>query len=102
MIPIKFNTKPVLDMSMTFSLLVPKIMAFGAVAAGNIKARDAAIVAGSINNNGFSSRLMAKPAITGKKVSTVATFDVSSVKNVINVATAKIINKGWTPFNQIN
>jgi hypothetical protein len=90
-IPTKFKNNPVLDISKTFNRLVPKTMAFGGVAAGNIKAKEAAIVAGSINNNGLTSKLIANPAITGRKVSTVAVFEVTSVKKVIKEAITKII-----------
>ena len=89
--PTKFNTKPVFDISKTFSRLVPKIMALGGVAAGSIKANDAAMVAGNINNKGLTSTLTDNAAITGKKVSTVATLEVNSVKKVMMVATTKII-----------
>ena len=91
MIPMKFNHNPVRDISRTLSRFVPKMIAFGGVADGIIKASDAEIVAGSINNNGFTSILMAKPAKTGKNVSTVATLEVSSVKKVISSDTDKMI-----------
>ena len=79
-----------------------KIMAFGAVAEGNIKAREAEIVAGSIKSKGLTSMLMAKPANTGKKVSTVATFEVNSVRNVMSKDTDRIIMNGCTSLSQIN
>ena len=93
-IPIKFSANPVLDISITFRRFVPKMIAFGAVAEGSINAKDAEIVAGSINSNGFISILIAKPAKTGKNVSTVATFDVNSVKNVINKETERMMISG--------
>ena len=93
-IPIKLRKIPVRDISITFNRFVPKIIAFGGVAEGSINASEAEIVAGSINNKGLISVLIAKPAKTGKKVSTVATFEVSSVRKVISKATAKIIING--------
>ena len=101
-IPIKFRARPDLDISSTFSLLVPKIIAFGAVAEGNIKASDAEIVAGSINSKGFISILIARPAKTGKKVSTVATFEVNSVRKVIKRDTDRIMINGCTSLSQIS
>ena len=77
-------------------------MAFGAVAEGNIKAREAEIVAGSIKSNGFTSMLMAKPANTGKKVSTVATLEVNSVRNVMSKETDRIIMNGCTSLSHIS
>mgnify|MGYP000284503092 CR=1 FL=1 len=56
-------------------------MAFGGVAAGSIKAREAEIVAGSMKISGLISILIARPANTGKKVSTVATFELSSARS---------------------
>lgn len=90
----KFSASPVLDISITFNLFVPNMIALGGVAAGSINAKDAAIVAGNMNMSGLSSMLIAKPAKTGKKVSTVATLDVNSVKNVINNAMDKTITNG--------
>ena len=92
--PMIFNKNPVRDMSITFSRFVPKTIALGGVATGNINANDPAIVAGSINNNGLISILIARPAKTGKKVSTVAVLEVSSVKNEITIAMVSIIIKG--------
>ena len=69
-------------------------MAFGGVATGNIKANEPAMVAGSINNNGFISILIANPAKTGKKVSTVAVFDVISVKKVTKKVMVNMIKNG--------
>jgi len=39
-IPIKFQTKPELAIWMIVILLLPKIMAFGGIATGSIKAND--------------------------------------------------------------
>lgn len=101
-IPMKLRARPVLDISRTFNLFVPKMMAFGAVAEGSINASEAEMVAGNINSNGLISILMARPAKTGRKVSTVATFEVSSVRNVINKDTDKMITNGCTSLSQIN
>lgn len=98
--PIIFKINPVRDMSITFSRFVPKTIALGGVATGNINANDPAIVAGSINNSGLISILIARPAKTGKKVSTVAVLDVSSVKNEITIAMVSIIIKGCISFSQ--
>ena len=81
---------------------VPKIIAFGGVATGSIKANDPEMVAGSISSNGLTSILMANPAKIGRKVSTVAVLDVTSVKNVIRIQTLRISRIGCTSFIYIN
>jgi hypothetical protein len=49
-----FNKTPVFTMSITLIRLVPKMIAFGGVATGSIKAIDAAKVAGIISKSGLS------------------------------------------------
>ena len=50
--PIRFNRNPVFAISAMVTRRVPKMIAFGGVAAGSIKAMEADKVAGSINNKG--------------------------------------------------
>ena len=82
-IPIIFNQKPVFTISLIFKRLLPKTMALGGVATGNIKANEAAMVAGTIKNNGLIFTATDTAANMGKNVSTVAVFDVNSVKKVM-------------------
>src|SRR5690554_2216577 len=71
---------PALTMSMIRSELLPKMMAFGGVAMGSIKAMDAATVTGTINNKGGIPELSEMPAIIGRAISVVAVLEVNSVK----------------------
>ncbi len=71
--------------------LVPKIMALGGVAVGNIKAREEARVAGIINSRGLFPLLMARLAKTGSSIWVEATLEVSSVRKDINATTASSI-----------
>lgn len=50
--PIRFNQNPVLAISIIVTRLVPKIIAFGGVPAGNMNAIEADRVAGTINKSG--------------------------------------------------
>ena len=89
-----FRRNPVLIISAIFNLLVPKTIAFGGVATGNINASEAAKVAGIIKSNGFTFIETAVPANTGSNISVVAVFEVSSVKKDINSEINKMIKKG--------
>ena len=75
--------KPVLIISIIFNFPVPKTIAFGGVAMGNINAIEAASVIGNINKRGFNFISVAKPDIIGSIISVVAVFDVNSVNNDI-------------------
>ena len=77
-------------------------MALGGVATGNIKAQDAAIVAGNIKIRGGMFAAVARPKMTGSKTVAVAVFDVTSVKNVIKSTTAKISRKRGQPWVAID
>jgi hypothetical protein len=50
--PIRFRTIPARDIFGILTQPLPKTIAFGGVATGNIKANEAAKVAGTIKNNG--------------------------------------------------
>ena len=63
--PITSKTRPTLSISFMWISFVPKTIVFAAVATGNIKPREAANVAGIINNNGATSRSFCKAIITG-------------------------------------
>ena len=101
-IPMRFKTKPVLAIWMTVILLLPKIVAFGGVATGSIKANDPAMVTGSINNSGLVSLLTASPSRIGNRVSTVAVLEVISVKKVIKKQIHKMGSNGCMPLNHSN
>ena len=63
--PIKFRINPVRIIVAWSTAREPTTMACGAVATGNIKAHEAARVAGTINNSGATPVLLAVAANTG-------------------------------------
>ena len=81
---IRFRPIPAFIISLISNCPLPKITAFGGVAIGNINAQLAAIVVGMTKNNGFISKPIAKIINIGVKVATVAVFELSSVKKIIN------------------
>ena len=81
-------------MSFIFTRLDPKIMAFGAVAAGSIKAQDAANVAGIIIDNGEILEAFAMDARIGRIISVELILLVSSVKKLIPKVILKTTNLG--------
>jgi hypothetical protein len=85
-----FKNKPVLAISATLILPLPKTIALGGVATGSMNAIDAERVAGNIKNMGFTSIDTERPARMGRSISVVAVFEVSSVRNVINKQMIKI------------
>ncbi len=89
-----FNKNPVFAICITFIRFVPKTIAFGGVATGNIKAKEAANVAGNINKSGLTSILTEMPANIGRNISVVAVFEVNSVKSDIIKATLNKIKRG--------
>lgn len=99
-IPIMFNRNPVCTIVFILSRFVPKMIAFGGVAVGIIKARDEAMVAGIIRNMGLFPLLIARIAKMGKSISVEATFVVSSVRKDINATTDKRISTGGIPLVQ--
>ncbi len=93
-IPRKFNIKPTLAMSIILILWVPKTMALGGVATGNMKAKEQERVPGIIKKRGFRWIEIARAAKTGRRISAVAVLEVSSVKKVMNKQTIVTINIG--------
>ena len=79
---ITFINIPVRIISGIFKYPEPKTMAFGGVATGSIKAQDAATVIPTINVNGWTSKIKAIGAITGKSIAVVARLDVISVRKL--------------------
>ena len=79
-----FRPIPAFIISLISNCPLPKITALGGVAIGNINAQLAAIVVGMTKNNGFISKPIAKIINIGVKVATVAVFELSSVKKIIN------------------
>jgi len=82
------SRNPAFVISETFSSPEPNTTALGGVATGNIKAQDAAMVAGIISRKGCTSIVIAIGAKIGSNMAVVAKFDVISVKKLIlNVST---------------
>ena len=81
-------------MSLIFTLLDPKIIAFGAVAAGNINAQDAAKVAGIMIDSGDISDALAMDARIGRIISVDDILLVSSVKKLIPMVMLNTTNLG--------
>ena len=79
----KLRTIPVRAISEMRIRWLPKTTALGGVATGIMKAIDAEIVAGIAKSNGWTCKLTAQLARIGRSMESVATLDVSSVKNVI-------------------
>ncbi len=92
-----FSKKPVLNICGTVIRRLEKTTAFGGVAAGIMKAAEAAIVAGIITMSGFSSALAAVAAKTGKSTAVVAVLEVSSVRKLIKKATTRMITQSEVP-----
>ena len=66
------------------------------MATGNINAQLAAKHTGTVSETGSTPIPTATAPKTGKNVEVVATLDVTSVRKIINPATAKIIKIGGT------
>lgn len=64
-IPMASKTKPILNISFMSMRLVPNTIVLAAVATGNINPKEAAKVAGIINNKGGKSKSFCKAIITG-------------------------------------
>ena len=91
-IPLRFNTSPALTISMIFSLPEAKIIAFGGVATGIIKAQLAATAAGITS---MAAEVLSDTATgpnSGKKAAAVAVLLVISVRKIITVVTRTISN----------
>ena len=87
--PTMFITIPTLAISAIFIRPLPKIIAFGGVATGIIKAQDAESVAGIIRKSGFIFMAKERAAKIGRIIWVVAVLDVSSVKKVKTYADKK-------------
>ena len=86
-----FNQKPALTISLCVIAPVPKTIAFGGVATGNIKAQDAPKPIISAKPNESMFKAWAIEIKIGTSKAALAVFDVNSVKKIINVATTKPI-----------
>ena len=80
--PIRLSPNPVCAISRVVIFPVPKIIALGAVATGNINAQLALSAAGSINVSGSICALMAAAAKMGISSVVVAVLLVISVRKV--------------------
>ena len=78
----KFNPTPAFAICGIVTVPDPKMMAFGGVATGSIKAQDAEMAAGTTNKNGWIFIANAVTAKIGIKMVEVAVFEVTSVKKV--------------------
>ena len=101
MIPIILSAKPARIISGIENLFAPKTIAFGGVATGSIKAQLAARQTGTVRETGRTPMPTATAPNTGRKVEVVATLLVTSVKKIINAATANIKNIGGTALNTL-
>jgi hypothetical protein len=88
---ITFTKNPTRTISKTLTLPLPKTIALGGVATGNIKAQEAANVAGTIKNAGLISRTTDADCKIGKTNCVVAVLEVNSVSKVMTDVTAKTI-----------
>ncbi len=94
--PIRLINKPILTISVIRIRCVPKIIAFGGVATGSIKAQEHDSVAGIIRSSGFIWMATASAPRIGNSISEVAVFDVNSVKNVTKRQIIATIKRGWS------
>ena len=101
-IAIIFRINPILTISNTLIFPVPKIIALGGVATGNIKAHDADNTAGIINHTGVISSTFAVERRIGITSWVVAVFDVNSVNKFIPAETDKISTGKDTDFKPCN
>ena len=74
-----------------------KTTALGGVAAGIMKAADAAIVAGIMSSNGLSPAAVAMAARTGSNTAVVAVFEVTSVNKLKARATTPMMTQSELP-----
>ena len=96
--PIASSKVPALSMSIMLSFSLPKTIAFGGVATGNIKAHEAAIVAGSIRIRGLTPIAVAREYMIGKIRVVVAVFEVNSVKIAVVRAIVPTISQRGAPL----
>ena len=88
------TTKPALIMSPILNLPLPKTMALGGVATGNMKAIEQAMAPGTINNRGSIFKEIDTDARTGMSISAVAVFEVNSVRKDTPRHNTVINNRG--------
>jgi len=93
---------PALTISIILTLFEPKIMALGAVAAGNIKAQLAAKVAGIIIDKGWRPLDLATLAKMGRSISVEDILLVSSVKKLMPKVRPDTTKTGEISANPIN
>ena len=100
--PTMFITIPAFAISAILTRPLPKIIAFGGVATGNIKAQEAESVAGIIRNRGFIFISRESAAKIGRIIWVVAVLDVTSVKKVRPMQTIKTMMIGCNPARPEN
>lgn len=89
--PNTLRTNPDFTMSISCIALRPKIIAFGGVPAGKVKAKEQERVIGRMNFRGFACRALARLSIKGINTEAVVMLEENSVKNV--TMTPEIIKK---------
>jgi hypothetical protein len=100
--PIKTIANPAFTISPIFIFPVLNTIAFGGVATGNIKAKEAETVAGNIRSNGFIFRATAREASIGSIVLVIAVLDVNSVRKTITKQIDRIKTGIDAPENSLN
>ena len=92
-----FRKNPVRTICETRIFPLAKTTALGGVAAGIIKAADAAMVAGIISSKGFSPAAVAMAASTGSNTAVVAVLEVTSVNKLKASATTPMMTQSELP-----
>lgn len=98
----KFNHSPVRAMEAMGIFPELKTTALGAVATGNIKAKDAVIAQANIKVKESMPRLLPKEAKTGIRTEAVATLEVSSVMKFTAATRKSKMRKAGTPSRKRN
>ena len=87
-----FSTSPTLTISLCLTCPVPKTIAFGGVATGNINAQDAPRPMINARPNGATFKACAIEIKIGTNNAALAVFEVNSVRKIIKMETIKPIS----------
>jgi len=101
-IPITLRANPAFIISGMVNFPEPYTIAFGGVATGSMNAQLAASTTGIANVTGKIPIATATAPTTGRNVDVVATFEVTSVRNMMSVATHKVRMNGCTVLKIVN
>src|SRR5690625_4017440 len=94
---IKISQNQFFNISRMVIFPVPKIMAFGGVPTGSMKAQFAATAHGTMSAYGWIFSAIASDATTGNIIVPVAVLDVISVKNRTTVVDTATITMKFIP-----